>query len=420
MSEATTHVAASCDSRGSAAQFYELRFPRITKVYRSNERSCTDGTTLDEFQCIAREAVGHESSTKDVEDWCNELWGKPSAPGVKCPVKRKRTEAEWEQKLEEADRRAGKKTKTSKTGAGSRHLRSHPDDSGEENTRGPLPDSPKSPRLVKALGSMTNLTVWSPQADSGEGAAPAGLSVVPASVTHPLPSPPPTTKPSHHRHQPFRGKATIIFANNDRSSPSPSSPTRGSANPHLDATLRPLRSAGDTLTNDSDSAVGVHPVESSRNAGAHLEDPSNFNSTPLGQFLQDAVVWLATPGNAPRPAWRVPSKLIFPVGQQVHSLEAVLQACNWRTGGCGDICDWAKKGVIFVDDTPEAQETGAKPWTEYPLKKMTERRSTLLRANEEVNSKTIWVFSVGMLSYEALRDRCPDASVEARALCRFA
>ena len=117
---------------GSGDQFYELRFPRITKVYRSNERPWVDGTTLDEFQRIAREAVGHEPSNKDVEDWCNELWGKPSAPGVKCPVKRKRTEAEWEEKLEIADRRAGKKTRIAKVGGEPQHLRPHPDDSGDE------------------------------------------------------------------------------------------------------------------------------------------------------------------------------------------------------------------------------------------------------------------------------------------------
>ncbi len=58
-----------------------------------------------EFQKIAREVVGRDRPGKDIDDWCDALWGKPSSPGVKNPAKRKQREEEWVAKLENADRK---------------------------------------------------------------------------------------------------------------------------------------------------------------------------------------------------------------------------------------------------------------------------------------------------------------------------
>ncbi|OSX64101.1 hypothetical protein POSPLADRAFT_1088234, partial [Postia placenta MAD-698-R-SB12] len=47
-------------------RFYELRFPRLTKVYRASERTWADGMTLTELQEIAHNIVGRDPSDKDV------------------------------------------------------------------------------------------------------------------------------------------------------------------------------------------------------------------------------------------------------------------------------------------------------------------------------------------------------------------
>jgi len=80
-------------------QHYELRFPRITKIFRHSERSWSQGIDLKELDKVAREAIGRDRSDKDVDDWCNNLWGKPVSPGAKCSLKRKASMLTWEAKL---------------------------------------------------------------------------------------------------------------------------------------------------------------------------------------------------------------------------------------------------------------------------------------------------------------------------------
>ncbi|KAH9933457.1 uncharacterized protein B0H18DRAFT_928466 [Fomitopsis serialis] len=378
-------------TKAAHSKFYELRFPRIVKVFRSSERSWTDGATLEEFQRIARESVGHESSHKDVEDWCNELWGKPSSPGAKCPVKRRRTEAEWAEKLEKADHKSGKRARKAETEHGVRPEASTA--GGRENRTGALPGSPKSPRLLRTLGSMTNVMRWSPEVDMPLQHLAPGATLTSANA---IPSPSPTR--IHLRNAEDQRASTLTDA--------------GSAESSDDFTTNciPVRRVGAEQV-----TAGDHRVEDNVVVDAPASPPPEFTSTSLGHFLQHAVIWLAQPRSTPRPAWRVPSKLIFPPGQQVHSLESLLQACRWGTAESMSVCDWAEKGVIFVDDT--APESNDRPWTEYPLKSLMERRSTLVREVGPVACKPVWIFSMTMLSYEALSNACSD--VEDRALCKF-
>jgi len=57
-------------------QHYELRFPRITKVYRPSERDWKDSVDLGELHRIACKSVGRDTADKEIEDWCNEIWSK--------------------------------------------------------------------------------------------------------------------------------------------------------------------------------------------------------------------------------------------------------------------------------------------------------------------------------------------------------
>ncbi|KZT70831.1 hypothetical protein DAEQUDRAFT_688765 [Daedalea quercina L-15889] len=398
-------------TKAAHSKFYELRFPRITKVFRSSERSWTDASTLDQFQRIARESVGHERSHKDVEDWCNELWGKPSSPGAKCPSKRQLTEAEWADKLERADRKSGKRAKKA-AGAEPRH-RPRSDDSEGENHNGPSLGSPRSPKTLRALGSVTNVWWSLPEIELlGQHTSPGSLAI--ANSTH-LPSPPQTVSHIHRD------------SSNEQDTHPPTSKYHvGYSERHaLHDTADPSRvqkqvaGPGHHQVSHVDDSGRTDDRISRNDGNKSYQSVQDFSSTPQGRFLSDAVIWLASPHSTLRPAWRVPSKLIFPAGQQVHSLESLLQACHWCTEGSMGGCDWAKKGVIFVDDTLETQsaETGERSWTEWPLKALIECRSTLLRGSRSVHCKSVWIFSMKMLSYESSGEAYLD--VAAHALCRF-
>jgi DNA ligase-4 len=88
-------------------QHYELRFPRITKIFRTSERGWRDGMTLQDLHKVARDIIGRDRSNKDLDDWGNSLWGKPVSPGVS--LKRKSMTDKWEEKLIASDRKLARK-----------------------------------------------------------------------------------------------------------------------------------------------------------------------------------------------------------------------------------------------------------------------------------------------------------------------
>ncbi|KAF8845163.1 DNA ligase/mRNA capping enzyme [Paxillus ammoniavirescens] len=104
------------------SKYYELRFPRITKLFRPSERSFTECLTLRGLQTIAYESVGREARDadryKDLDEWAKCLWGKQQPPeqekveNEEKSLKRQRTREEWEFKFENVDlqrRKSGKR-----------------------------------------------------------------------------------------------------------------------------------------------------------------------------------------------------------------------------------------------------------------------------------------------------------------------
>ncbi|KJA15564.1 hypothetical protein HYPSUDRAFT_101902, partial [Hypholoma sublateritium FD-334 SS-4] len=55
-------------TKAAHSQHYELRFPRITKIHRPNERSWTESMSLAELNVIAFECVGREHPEKEMYD----------------------------------------------------------------------------------------------------------------------------------------------------------------------------------------------------------------------------------------------------------------------------------------------------------------------------------------------------------------
>ncbi|KAJ7695203.1 hypothetical protein B0H17DRAFT_1056785 [Mycena rosella] len=95
-------------TKSPGSRHYELRFPRITKIFRTKERSWRDSVTLQDLHKVARDCVGRVRTNKDVDDWSNILWGKPVSPGI-TRAKRKLVADEWEEKLIASDRQLARK-----------------------------------------------------------------------------------------------------------------------------------------------------------------------------------------------------------------------------------------------------------------------------------------------------------------------
>ncbi|EIN06045.1 DNA ligase/mRNA capping enzyme, partial [Punctularia strigosozonata HHB-11173 SS5] len=90
-------------TKAPSSKFYELRFPRLTKFYRTSERSASECLTLQELNKIAHESVGRDRSLKDIDDWCKKTWNKTASPSVRCPKRKKASEQAWEEKFALAD-----------------------------------------------------------------------------------------------------------------------------------------------------------------------------------------------------------------------------------------------------------------------------------------------------------------------------
>ncbi|EFI27392.1 hypothetical protein CC1G_14863 [Coprinopsis cinerea okayama7 len=90
-------------TKAPGSRFYELRFPRIEKLYRPAERSWKDAVDLRTLHDIACESVGRDRADKDIDDWAKELFNVPTASGAKCPLKREQMARMWEERLRAMD-----------------------------------------------------------------------------------------------------------------------------------------------------------------------------------------------------------------------------------------------------------------------------------------------------------------------------
>ncbi|KAG5653322.1 hypothetical protein H0H81_001062 [Sphagnurus paluster] len=93
------------------SRHYELRFPRLNKVYRPNERGWREGINLQDLHRIACEVIGRDSSSKEAKDISAEIWGKVASPGAKSLSKRKAISDLWEERFAFIDGRPRVRTR---------------------------------------------------------------------------------------------------------------------------------------------------------------------------------------------------------------------------------------------------------------------------------------------------------------------
>lgn len=69
------------------------------KLYRSSERSWSDGVSVSTLHSIARAAIGKDGEAKEIRDTCNRMWGCPVSPGVNDESSKANRVEEWRLKL---------------------------------------------------------------------------------------------------------------------------------------------------------------------------------------------------------------------------------------------------------------------------------------------------------------------------------
>ncbi|KAF9005903.1 hypothetical protein BDQ17DRAFT_316501 [Cyathus striatus] len=96
-------------TKSANCMHYELRFPRITKIHRKQERTWEDAIRLDELNSIAMESAGVKKPENDIDEWAGDLFGKSSVPGTSTPRKREATKDYWSKRLFSLDHAAAGK-----------------------------------------------------------------------------------------------------------------------------------------------------------------------------------------------------------------------------------------------------------------------------------------------------------------------
>jgi DNA ligase-4 len=61
-------------TKAPASKHYELRFPRLSKVYRPSERSWTEGADLQAINAAACKSVGRIMTDENMDDWARNLF----------------------------------------------------------------------------------------------------------------------------------------------------------------------------------------------------------------------------------------------------------------------------------------------------------------------------------------------------------
>lgn len=359
------------------------------------------------LQSIARAAVGKDRPNKDVDDWCNALWGQSSSPGVNSSPKRRKREEAWAERLAKADGRV-KGVKVRRVEVSER------DDVVDEDENTPTkktssgPKSP-SPTKLRALGSMTNVFAGSGSPSRSVHFPPSGSrkvrQVKPVQSAIGMQSPPPSL--------PVKDSASSLPQSIHPPKPK-SAPTllSGPQNP-----ICPPKHDRALVTPPTPPFT-LQPTPTSTFTPGPTAPKTRYADTALGRFLEKAAIWLVRPPSAPKPAWRVGSHHIIPLGHQVNSLDALLMACRWNDGAANspeadkkDVCEWADRGVVFVDDTEDAS------WRDTVLKRLLDRRSALMKdGTNEGRRKPVFVMSMKSLSLEEVMR---EGSVEQRAICRL-
>ncbi|KAF8074808.1 hypothetical protein FPV67DRAFT_1777589 [Lyophyllum atratum] len=345
-------------TKSPQSRHYELRFPRLTKIYRINDRGWRDGINLQGLHKIACEVIGRDSSSKEAKDITAELWGKVASPGAKSSRKRKATSDLWEGRLAAMDGRARARIR-----------------------RSPSPSPLGLPQATGVSGGSPRQTPGSSTTRFNNTHPRTSSSAPPLQITRGSATPAqPTIKPQPLATKTNLGTYMPTFTSSQErklnleitrfSPPSAPEKTQTSATPSKAAA--PVPAVVPLIINPPTSSV-------------------DHSTTAGSRFLKNALIWFAKPRGKSSPSsnWTLKSSVCR--GQQLHSVESLLTGCGWCVDACGST--WADKGVIFVDESDAA----GKDFADQSLRTIQER---LLPLPAKGSRKTIWIFDTRSWTFD--------------------
>ncbi|TFK32795.1 hypothetical protein BDQ12DRAFT_691997 [Crucibulum laeve] len=330
-------------TKAPGSMHYELRFPRISKIYRVKERPWTEGVHLASLHDIACESIGRERSDKDLELWCNGVFGKVIKPAVDPVLKRKQETEEWEDRLTEWD---GKSARVGEPISPPR--------------KRPRLESPTEPLSQPSLASQPLGLATNTYASSSIIQA---ASIAPESILNLQISQPRTPL-----------KSTYL--------PSPiTSPVKPATDEDLIFELQSYPS----LKEDLGSYIPSLALHSSTLIRVSPPLPSLPSSVqPL--LDNESLIWFSDKRRVKSclscSSWRNSISR----SQYLHTLDAVLSGCGWSSEDGSST--WMKRGIIFIHDH---EQTG---------KKSAEEILETLSLCKDLNingrpRKPIWIFGCG-------------------------
>ncbi|THH19263.1 hypothetical protein EW146_g1886 [Bondarzewia mesenterica] len=374
-------------TKENGSNYYELRWPRVTKVHRASERSWREGITFQRFQQIAYECVGRDSADKDVEDEVRSLWGKPTSATARCPVKRTHTIKVWVDNLEEVDGIIKPATAIGKNKEMKPTIPSENERMGETRKR-------------RAAHNDWTANKGRSAVDEGlgnhkeNGKDHFGL----ASMAPPKPRASSSRK--HHLDEEVAENTGLNHDSEDHNA----SGSRNSKRRRLELETAivqetELRTPSSTLAAQRSNAFTRtlgRPIVTRDPGRSHAV--SSTHTQALTRFLEGSLVWFCRPCNNAWEWWRRPSMGIIPDESIIHALDSFLTGCGWNDPLTA-MSARANKGVIFMD---EHGQVGRK-WAEESLALIRERAEDKGVRPAGVR-KPIWVFDMFMMRTEALED----------------
>ncbi|KIM90611.1 hypothetical protein PILCRDRAFT_1874 [Piloderma croceum F 1598] len=386
-------------TKAPQSKYYELRFPRLTKLYRAASRPWSEGVTLQDLHKIARESIGRDRSNKDVDDWTKEVWGNVASPGIRCEKKRKEREVGWMEKLAVLEGVGRGKTKRLKV------TDSSPCPSPRRDKllthKSTTPNSAIRPVLgVKPLGPLFNIaeSLSTPPPSNSVRSSPRRALRENETTPAMLPASPLKQRLAKLGTSPFMAHSRQASGSEGMVNIKPKEDGQklafgGELVPPVPISTPPSRQIETQFPTPPPSA------DSTRNV---------YSSKPIVKFVQDAFVWFAQPCNAPCPTWRPPTTELLVGAYRLHSLESLLTGCGWQAQGVTS--SRIKRGVIFIDEST----IRGRSWKDYALKTLQERYELLTPG---VKRGGIWVFDAKLLGYGALETT--EGAVERLVLWRF-
>ncbi|TFY72020.1 hypothetical protein EVG20_g1000 [Dentipellis fragilis] len=353
-------------TKADNSKYYELRWPRISKLHRAGERDWKDAVTLQEVQDIAHEVVGRKSSLKEAEEEIHELWANSTLLSVSSPKETTDLVAKWVARMEEADGVAHTRKNVVREGdycEGRDRLHANEGAysckeavgrprptvttkalGSTANVREALPPTPPSPYQSsyprKRRRNQENDFQGAPSSVTGvQQATSAALALAFNEEALPL-SPSKKTKPSFpspaetpvistsipllgpQRTDPASNTVLASFASNRDQTPEIPTQTMKNANYTHSAVPATPKSKMFTGVLDSLPRNGVLDHQTSLEAQY---------TARLVAFLRDSFVWLGHPVGISRPSWRRPSYPIIPHNNRIHCLDSFLLGCGWGT-----------------------------------------------------------------------------------------